>query len=160
MPHQATTDMARFARPQFSLVTLLIAMAWSAGVVWVNVTPRLDFNSFSNVEYEDNGFPPESRSIPGTVEYGWPWTFGSCYGLFHPTDDLPRLQMEMIGRYRELAVDIAVGLLLVVVLTWASNQLLRRVEARLRRRPPLLLEETQSLASRANNSAPPSASAG
>ena len=152
--------MARFAQPQFSLATLLIAMAWSAGVVWVNVTPRRDFNSFSNVEYEDNGFPPESRSIPGAAEYGWPWTFGSCYGLFHPTDELPRLQMEMIGRYRELAGDAGVGLLLVVVLTWISSLLLRRVTARLRRRPALLLEETQSLPSHANNSAPPSTSAG
>jgi hypothetical protein len=41
--------------------------------------------------------------------------------------------MEMIGRYRELAGDIAVGLLLVVALMWISKQLLRRVTARLRR---------------------------
>ena len=33
--------MARFARPQFSLATLLIAMTWSGAMVWINITPRV-----------------------------------------------------------------------------------------------------------------------
>ncbi|MCY2987007.1 MAG: hypothetical protein NTY19_03955 [Planctomycetota bacterium] len=140
--------MSRLLRPQFSLATLLIAMAWSAGVVWVNVTPRLDFSCFSNVEYEDNGFPSEPRSIPGAVEYGWPWTFALCYGLFHPTDELPRRQMGMIGGYRELAGDFAVGVLLVSVLTWGSSHLLQHVESRLRRRSASKLGEQPTLRSR------------
>jgi hypothetical protein len=140
--------VTRLPRFRFSLMTLLLAITWSGVVAWMNVTPRLDFSCFTNVEYEDNGLPPESWSAPGAAEYGWPWAYGLCCGLFHPADELPRLQMGMIGRYRALAGDVAVGVLLVAVLTWGSSQLLRRVGARLRRRPASKPGEQQTLRSR------------
>lgn len=123
--------MNRRLRFRFSLMTLLIAMAWSAVVVWVNVTPR--FVGFSHVNYGDNGLPPESWRIPGVAEYGWPWTYGLCYGFFDSPHDLPRLQAEIVSGYLALAGDATVGLLLIVVLTWTSSLLLRRVADRLRR---------------------------
>jgi len=124
--------VTRLIRFRFSLATLLIAMAWSGVAVWVNVLPR--FRGFSHANFGDNGLPPESWSTPGAAEYGWPLTYGLCYGFFDSPHDLPRLQAEMISGYHALAGDVAVGLLLVVVLTWGSNQLRRRIGARLRRR--------------------------
>jgi hypothetical protein len=138
--------MARFARPQFSLATLLIAMAWSAVVVWLGIEPR--FVGFSHVNFGDNGLPPESWRIPGAAAYGLPWTYGLCYGFFDSPLDLPRLQAEMICDYRALTGDITVGVLLIAVLTWGSSHLLRRVGARLRRRSASKLGEQPTLRSR------------
>jgi hypothetical protein len=118
----------RFLRFRFILASLLLAVTWSGVAVWVNITPR--FRGFTHVTYGDNELPPESWS----AEYGWPWTYRLCNGFFDSPHDLPRLQAEMVSGYSALSGDIAVGLLLVAVLTWASSQLLRRVADRLRRR--------------------------
>jgi hypothetical protein len=103
--------VARFVRPQFSLATLLIAMAWSAAVVLVNVEPRIRHWS----DWATYGWPSD---------YAWQVQEFAVPHRFHPGE---------IISYRALAVDAAVGVLLVAVLTWGSTQLLRRVTSRLRR---------------------------
>lgn len=132
----------------FSL-TLLLAVAWSAVVVWMNVTPRVTFEEYSFLN-------APGRMEIGEVRYlnwGWPYRYQSrC------TDAL-EVPPPGLDRWA-LSADAGVGLLFVIASTWGSKQLLRRVEARLRRRPALLLEETQSLPSHAISSAPPSPSEG
>jgi hypothetical protein len=127
--------VTNFRRFRFSLVTLLIATAWSAVVVWINITPLgHTHSSYNGQDFEGH-------------HYGWPYTYGWT-GHEHP--DNPHLRYGWDGRmlppspnheessirivsYPNLPADAAAGVLLVVVLTWGSNQLLRRVGARLRR---------------------------
>jgi hypothetical protein len=118
--------VARFIRPQFSLATLLIAMAWSGVAVWVNITPRVRSEEIINI-----------IDLPGVrfqyydARWGWP-----CYYAGDSSTDRTSLsQLPTHGRihYRAMLLDAVVGVLLVVVLTWASSQLLRRVTSRLRR---------------------------
>jgi hypothetical protein len=114
--------VARFIRPQFSLATLLIAMAWFAVVLWVNTTPRVVVWPVLD---------PEGFAV---AYYGWPW----CY-TFVPLSSAAKapyfgnVHVLPYG-YRALAEDAAVGVVLVVVLAWVSSHLLRRLGARLRRR--------------------------
>ena len=118
--------MSRLLRPQFSLATLLIAMAWSAVVLWLNTTPHQREPSFPVVLF------PKVFS-----QYGWPWICLWTIREFQSLVDFSRLNLgEPLhsGWYHwSLLGDIAVGLLLVVVLTWISSLLLRRVISRLRR---------------------------
>ena len=110
--------MARFIRPQFSLATLLIAMAWSGVAVWVNITPGV------------------TRSRVGlhasVVEVGWPWTYAWCLRYSEDPIAPQRRIIKAIGSW-PIVSNAAVGVLLVVVLTWASSQLLRRVTSRFQR---------------------------
>jgi hypothetical protein len=48
---------------QFSLRTLLIVMAWSAVVVWMNTTPHYS----------------EASTSFSRVTFGWPWTYNLGY---------------------------------------------------------------------------------
>lgn len=111
--------MSRLLRPQFSLATLLIAMAWSAVMVWVNVTPHV------------------TRYRVGihasVVEIGWPWTYAWCLQTSEDAIAPQRRIIKVIGSW-PIVSNAVVGVLLVAVLTWASSLLLRRVAARLRRR--------------------------
>lgn len=110
--------MARFIRPQFSLATLLIAMAWSGVAVWMNTTPGV------------------TRSRVGlhvsVVEVGWPWTHAWCLRYSEDPIAPQRHIIKVIGSW-PIVSNAAVGVLLVVVLTWASSLVLRRVTSRLRR---------------------------
>jgi hypothetical protein len=123
MPLQVRNNVTRFIRPQFSLATLLIAMAWSGGMVWMNVTPRVE---------SSKGSETDERTVVAVLAYGWPcayFSFFAWYTLPHQ----PRQESMKIDSPWALAADVAIGLLLVAVLTWISSLLLRRVAARLRR---------------------------
>jgi hypothetical protein len=115
--------VTRRIRFRFSLATLLLAVSWFAGAVWMNVTPRVDLVHI----------PDHSALRILCTCHGWPWTLHYGYDFLAPSGHLPLIPSG-VWRCWALAGDIAVGLLLVVVLTWGSNQLLRRVGARLRRR--------------------------
>ncbi len=119
-------DAIRHRRFQFSLRKLMLAVAWSAVVMSVNLIPR----------FGETAYPLTRPSIGPTlaVAYGLPWKYVETY---HPRDYdwslLSRDEPSRVDSYPALSGDIAVGLLLVAVLTWASSLLLRRVTSRLRR---------------------------
>jgi hypothetical protein len=107
------------------LATLLIAMAWSAVMVWMNTTPRL-------TAAEPPFVRPRGMYFH-LANWGWPFKYTDTTAELLP-EPRPRFPPFGITRPWALAGDVLVGVLLVVVLTWGSNQLLRRVGARLRRR--------------------------
>jgi hypothetical protein len=126
--------VARFIRPQFSLATLLIAMAWSAVAVWMNTTPylleRWDHPSTSaNVIHVDYS---KSKNVTRPFGCGWPWTFAWA-STFYRLSGSDRFRPYMWWNYGRLVGDAAAGVLLVAVLTWTSSLLLRRIGSRLRR---------------------------
>jgi hypothetical protein len=106
--------VTRLIRFRFSLTTLLLAMAWCAAVVWINTLPR--------VTVRERPFPETSGQIR-FVYWGWPCPYRSGLADF-PHVLPPRLVSAWAWA---LSADAAVSLLLVGVLTWCSNQLLRRV---------------------------------
>jgi hypothetical protein len=110
----------RFLRFRFTLMTLLLAIAWSAAAMRINVTSLEEhFPSMPNQWGDIRG--------PSTFRYyGWPFI---CYA----SEDVIGRTTRRYYDYWKLAGDAAVGVLLVVVLTWGSNQLFCRVGARLRR---------------------------
>jgi hypothetical protein len=122
--------VTKFLRFRFSLATLLLATAWSAVMVWINIMPRLVDPDYLPGEF-----------LPRLVQYGWPWCYAWTFAVCRLPVQLPNLPVELPDLGARLywsgwsfTGDAGVGLLLVVVLTWASSQLLRRVTARLRRR--------------------------
>jgi hypothetical protein len=122
--------VARFIRLQFSLATLLIAMAWSAVMVWLNTTPRV---------WHVSHWVQGTKSMTVVTDFGWPWHyFRDTEFDRNPALDLLILHDPKQSNHWALVGDVAVGVLLVVAATWASRQLLRRVTSWLRRRcvPP------------------------
>lgn len=96
---------------------MLLVVGWSSVVVWLNVKPH------SNI--------PISRShgaglFRADVTYGYPLPYAWEVHLFdgsapHPPP-LPHRCYEPF-----LAVDVAIGMLAVVVLTWVSSYLMRGI---------------------------------
>lgn len=123
--------MARFIRPQFSLATLLIAMAWSGVVVWINIKPH------AIVARRLTQLAPTEEFFL-EAECGCPFCHLTKIGISSSPDRFEAGFTDVSWHYWALAADVAVGVLLVVVLAWASSQLLRRVTSRRRRRriPP------------------------
>jgi hypothetical protein len=113
----------RRLRFRFSLATLLIAMAWSGGMVWMNVTPRVE---------SSKGSETDERTVVAVLAYGWPCAYFSFFA-WYTLPRQPRRESMKIDSPWALAGDVVVGVLLVAVLTWGSTQLLRRVTSRLRR---------------------------
>ena len=105
-------------RFRFSLGMLLIAMAWSAVVVWPNT--RLNELPI--------GTTTEQMKLRLT-ELGWPWK----YSMLVADSNGVTYRSLIAADYWTMAADAAFGILLVVMLTWATSLLLRRVTARLRR---------------------------
>lgn len=62
--------LSHLARFRFGLSTLLIAMAWSGVVVWVNVTPRV--RPLECQRDIDTSMTMDSGI--NEVAFGWPWT--------------------------------------------------------------------------------------
>ena len=117
--------MSRRIRFRFSLATLLIAMAWSACVVWMNAPGCVELMSTCDIIHE--------QFANAEAKYGWPWQWASRFELHtKPASADPGLFVITSGP--ALAGDVAAGVLFVIALTWASGQLLRRVGVRLRRR--------------------------
>ena len=104
----------RRLRPKWTISTLLIVVAWSSVVIWLNCTPRV---------YIHTAVDPVN---PGGLEYGYPWTYGVQDGWSSPWG-LITVRPSHIFSYWRLAGNAVVGLLAVVVLTWGSGYLLRRI---------------------------------
>ncbi|MCY2987006.1 MAG: hypothetical protein NTY19_03950 [Planctomycetota bacterium] len=120
-PVDATKSQHRF---QFSLATLLIAMAWSGVAVWMNTREHV----------ERLHIPDHDALKLCNVYRGWPWAYTRAVGDVGLGGDRPG-NAENVGWWPwKLAGDAVVGVLFVAMLTWGSSQLLRRVGARLRRR--------------------------
>jgi len=72
------------------------------------------------------------------ARYGCPWGHAYGFGISHPPN-APRLFPDYKIRYWLLAANIAIGLLAVAVLTFASKYLVRATVAGVRRllsKPP------------------------
>lgn len=114
-----TTPKPRRRWLQFSLRTMLIVVAWSAVVVWMNTTPH---------------YSEDSRWL-SRVKFGWPWTYDSGYHFsaksFYSDPrnrySFPELPLYKSDNYWALVSDVAVGVLLVTALTVASEGAFRRV---------------------------------
>ena len=117
------TRRLRLVRPRWTLGTMLLIVGWSAVVVWLNSKPRRD----DRLRYI-NG---QGRYFHG-IKYGCPWTFAGSPHLYDPADAIPRYRPELTYRSWPLAGNIAIGLLAVAVLTFASKYLLRAIVAGLR----------------------------
>ena len=116
MSIRVRNNVARFSRPQFSLATLLIAMAWSGVAVWMNTTLRVAV------------IPLGTVCGLTMVSWGWPFNYAS-YGVELSPQPLRRLPHDGIESPWALAGDVAVG----VLLTWGSSQLLRRILSSVKR---------------------------
>jgi len=132
------TRRLRLVRPKWTLGTMLLVVGWSAVVVWLNAQPRhvgtLTFSTRGE-ELTDNMF-----------QYGCPWSNAT---VSHTDSRLLRSRVgsDFTIHYPQLAGNIAIGLLAVAVLTFASKYLVRAIVAGLRRllsKPPPDKEEGPS----------------
>jgi hypothetical protein len=109
-------------RFRFSLATLLLAVVWSAGVVWLNTTPRVMIVKIPEASGKDPLGRPWHQMLIPIAQWGWPWVYAGTF----QRRPLPRCPPGITAPWA-LVGDVAVGSLLVAVLTWASSLLLRRV---------------------------------
>jgi len=111
---------------------MLIFVGWSALVVWLNVRPRWVTEAYSF----DRDFHVHTNYY---VHHGCPWIWGVTY-----TSDLKHFCSPHYFIYWPLAGNIAIGLLAVVILAFASKYLVRAIVAALRAfmsKPPPRQEE-------------------
>ena len=110
----ATTPKPRRCWLQFSLQTMLIAVAWSSTVFWLNIKPH-------TVDISPQQF---------TYGYGLPWLCDERYLYGVPLDSSPwrHQRITTIGfHHRAFAGNVAIGILAVAVLTFVSKFLLSRI---------------------------------
>jgi hypothetical protein len=107
--------MTRPTRFRFSLSTLLLAVVWSAVVVWLNTTA-------GEVRVDD----PNAPFGPGYrwLHYGWPL----AYAWDVCPINVPPNGVHFAWYSWALVGDAAVGVLMVAVLTWGSRFVVRRVK--------------------------------
>jgi hypothetical protein len=113
--------VTRFVRFRFSLATLLLVLTLSAVVLWLNTRSQVTHGEIALTDLQTG------TQTVGNASLGWPWCFAVFFSM--STSEIEQVEFS----YSALAYDAVVALLLIVVLTWASNQLLRRVTSRLRR---------------------------
>jgi len=115
--------------------TMLLIVGWSAVVVWLNVRPRVHDKKDGYVCFVSYG-------LPFTIAGGFSFSESSI--LLQPQHRY--LSHPSYWRWL-LAANIAIGLLAVAVLTFASKYLVRAIVAGLRRllsKPPPDKEEGPS----------------
>jgi len=110
---------------------MLLVVGWSSVVVWLNVRPRV-------TEYTFRYFGAHSIDL---AEYGCPWSHSSEGIEFFESSHPPvnSFGPDVYYDYPALAANLAIGLLAVAVLTFASKYLVRAIVAGLRRllsKPP------------------------
>jgi len=96
--------------------TMLLIVGWSAVVVWLNVRPTVCMRYYNYAYYY--------------AIYGYPWPCAAA--PLTSFESLPGVHTAEIERYWALAANIAIGLLAVAVLTFASEYLIRAIVAGLR----------------------------
>ena len=159
------TRRLRLVRPKWTLGTMLLIVGWSAVVVWLNVRPR-------TYEVEAYNYATREPTLYHLAMYGYP--LNAAYRSWHSEEnqDLPDDSWGLIGSIKRsdavpisllpsecqlnhwrLAANIAIGLLAVAVLTFASKYLVRAIVAGLRSllsKPPPANGEGQGKASEGN----------
>jgi len=120
-------------RPKWTIGTMLIFVGWSSVVVWLNIRPNVACMSD----------PKEEGPIIAAVWYGCPWSYAAGFTVGTRTAQGQRIRLPSvctIDSHLALAGNIAIGLLAVAVLTFASRYLLRRMVSGLRAvfgKPPI-----------------------
>jgi hypothetical protein len=139
-------DGPRHRRPKWTTATLLLIVGWSSVVVWLNVLPRRRHH------VEQFAFGDAIPQYVSEDTYGWPEKYSGRFSegrnsprlLFRPAlDDTWRISKWTVAR--ALIINTVVGLIAVVVLTFASRYLLRRMVSGLRAvfgKPPPAKEES------------------
>lgn len=130
MGSKMKTRRLRLVRPKWTMGTILLIVGWSAVVIWLNVTPR--FGRYCLL------------ARLASVHYGYPW---DCIVAGWDSDSAPPYTSNRFGwartpvfpkpsehqvHYWPLAGNMAIGLLAVAVLTFASRYLVRAIVAGLR----------------------------
>ena len=124
------TRRLRLVRPKWTLGTMLLVVGWSAVVVWLNVRPTICIGYYRSVFYY--------------AIYGYPWNYASAPSYYASR---PGIHTADIDSYPALAANLAIGLLAVGLLTFASKSLVRAIVAGLRAfvgKPPPSKEEGPS----------------
>jgi len=100
---------------------MLLVVGWSSVVVWLNVRPRRDSNRiYLDLQGRDFVY----------YQYGCPLPY---VGTDHYSlETTPGFRPQFAINYRHLTANIAIGILAVTVLTFASKHLLRAIVALLR----------------------------
>jgi len=126
---------------------MLLVVGWSSLVVWLNVRPRISYMTLDGESCD-----------PYWIDYGCPWTYAFRANLdqsntfrWGPMMDGAQIGLEKAALCDNgawlLAANIAIGLLAVLVLTFASKYLVRAIVAGLRAfvgKPPPDKEEGPS----------------
>ncbi len=109
----------RRIRPTWTIGTLLIVVAWSSAVVWLNIRPRTDSRAVFTT-HTTSFNPPVSVTF--TEEYGWPFTVAVGFRVDKPP------ARQLYPRYKKhLAGNAIIGMMAVAVLTFLSKYLLNRI---------------------------------
>jgi hypothetical protein len=119
-------------RPKWTIGTMLLVVGWTSVVVWLNVRPR----NYCIPQPAPHPFTkPTNYACYCYQICGFPWTHGRTLRGDHISTEPclpPRSYPQKISSYLALKANIAIGLLAVAVLTWASTYLLRRMVSGLR----------------------------
>ncbi len=121
----------RLVRPKWTLGTMLLVVGWSAVVVWLNVRATAA-----------SDLPTGDVYMPVAIRYGYPLCYAASFTMVsgnspNPQRKLPSIELSELHRYHyhsypALTANIAIGLLAVAVLTFASKYLVRAIVAGLR----------------------------
>ena len=126
------TRRFRLVRPKWTMGTMLLIVGWSAVVVCLNVRPRISCDRSPSILFGRKIYALAAC----TQDFGCPWIWAKSVCLHSPYDPCPPphspLRDPCEYDYRALAANIAIGLLAVAVLTFASRYLLRVIAAGLR----------------------------
>jgi len=117
---------------------MLLVLGWSSVVVWLNVRPRDGHTLIVATRSEELTI--------SDIQYGYPSSHATV-SLTHSRLARSHLGSDYEIHYRALAANIAIGLLAVAVLTFASKYLLRATVAGVRAfvcKPPPDKEEGPS----------------
>jgi len=105
---------------------MLLIVAWSSVVVWLNVRPRYVAGIYHN---------PEGKGLHACyVEFGCPWSYAGCFAA--TATNIRPLEPVRIDSYPALAANAAIGLLAVAVLTWTSRASIAVLRAFMSKPPP------------------------
>ena len=111
------TRRLRLVRPKWTLGTMLIFVAWSAVVGWLNCRLRVKHYDIEGIRLYSPRF-----GFPYPMTYGVLNSDRPTLTRFHPEHGLDSWA---------LAANAAIGLLAVAVLTFASKYLARAIVSRL-----------------------------
>ena len=118
------TRRLRLVRPKWTVGTMLLVVGWSAVVVWLNVRPHPPYPRIDG---------PSPAVGLWVFQYGCPWKYATQITAVNSGHPLRfRLDDLVIAEYWRLAAALAIGLIAVAVLTWASKCLARAFTVALR----------------------------